>query len=272
VEAQSKHVQLSEVKLHYLEWEHDAGTPLVILPGLAGSAHNWSHIAEALAADRRVLVIEERGQGLSEWKPEYRLDVFVRELGEFANALGLDFFALLGASLGGRVAYRFAARNPGRLEKLIIIDITPARPHPEAELPAKEHTESFEGPQDALEALRRLGSTVDEVFFKDRFAHNYRRRPDGRYVHAHDPLLAHQTVAELRALKVDDHHSLAKIEVPTLIVHGERSSTSLEELRRVADAIPDATLVDIPHAGHAVHLDNPAGLLAALRRFLSGDR
>jgi pimeloyl-ACP methyl ester carboxylesterase len=81
-------------------------------------------------------------------------------------------------------------------------------------------------------------------------------------------MLARQTVAELRVLKIDDHHSLAKIEVPTLIVHGARSSTSLEDLHKVADTIPDATLVDIPDAGHAVHLDNPAGLLAALRRFL----
>src|SRR5207248_6420648 len=55
LEAQSKHVQLAEVKLHYLEWEHPGSTPLLILPGLAGSAHNWSHIAEALAEERRVL-------------------------------------------------------------------------------------------------------------------------------------------------------------------------------------------------------------------------
>jgi pimeloyl-ACP methyl ester carboxylesterase len=268
LEAKDGYVQLAEVKLHYLEWEHGGSTPLVILPGLAGSAHNWSHIAEALAGDRRVIVVEERGQGLSEWKPEYRLDVFVRELGEFADALGLGFFSLLGASLGGRVAYRFAALNAGRLERLIIIDITPARPHPEAELPAKEHTESFEGPQDALEALRRLGSTVDEVFFKDRFHLNYRRRPDGRYMHAHDPLLARQTIAELRAIKTDDYHLVSKIEVPTLIVHGARSSTPLDELRRVAETIPGATLVEIPDAGHAVHLDNPAGLIAALRSFL----
>ena len=269
MEAQSKFAQLSEVKLHYLDWEHRGGaTPLVILPGLAGSAHNWSHVAEALAADRRVIVLEERGQGLSEWKPEYRIDAFVRDLGEFADQLGFDFFDLLGASLGGRVGYRFAAHNTGRLERLAIVDITPMRPHPEAELPPRQHTETFAGPQEALEALRRLGSAVDEVFFKDRFAYNYRRRRDGRYVHAHDPLLERHTREEMKRTKEDDFSLLKKIEVPTLIIHGARSPVKLEELRRAAAEIEDAEVVEIPDAGHAVHLDNPTALIAAVRDFL----
>jgi len=268
LEAESKYAQLSEVKLHYLDWERTGGTPLLILPGLAGSAHNWSHVAEALAEDRRVIVLEERGQGLSEWRPEYRLDVFVGDLGELTDQLGLDFFSLLGASLGGRVAYRFAAHNAGRLERLVIVDIPPARPHPEAELTPPEHVESFAGPQDALEALRRLDSGVREDFFKDRFAFNYRRREDGRYVHAHDPLLERQTREELKQARDDDVHLLRKIDEPTLIIHGERSPVPLDELKRAADAIERAELVEIPDAGHAVHLDNPAALIAAVRDFL----
>ncbi len=269
MEAQSKYAQLSEVKLHYLDWEGATGTPLIVLPGLAGSAHNWSHVAAALAEARRVIVLEERGQGLSQRKPDYRLDVFVRDLGEFADKLGLELFCLLGASLGGRVAYRFAAHNAGRLERLIIVDIPPARPHPAAELPPPEHTESFSGPQEALESLRRLGSLVDEAFFKDRFVYNYRRRKDGRYVHAHDPRLERHTREELKVLREDDFRLLRKIDEPTLIIHGERSPVPLEELKRAADAIERAELVEIPDAGHAVHLDNPAALIAAVRDFLT---
>ncbi len=268
MEGQSRHAQLAEVKLHYLDWEQAGGTPLVIVPGLAGSAHNWSYIAWGLAGDRRVIVVEERGQGLSEWKSEYRLDVFVRELGEFASALGLEYFSLLGASLGGRVAYRFAARNAGRLDRLVIVDIAPSRPHPNAELPPPEHAESYADPQEALDAQRRIGSRVDEVFFKDRFAHNYRRRPDGRYVHAHDPQLARQTVAELRASEDDDLALVHKIEVPTLLVHGARSPVPLEKMQKVAEAMERGMLVEIPDAGHAVYLDNPTAFLAAVRDFL----
>lgn len=268
MEAQSKYAQLAEVRLHYLDWEGAGATPLLILPGLAGSAHNWSHVAEALAGDRRVIVVEERGQGLSGWKPDYRLDVFVREVGEFVDAVGLEYFSLLGASLGGRVAYRFAARNEARLDRLVIVDIAPSRPHPNAELPPPEHAESYADPQDALAALRRIGSRVDEVFFKDRFAHNYRRRPDGRYVHTHDPQLARQTVAELRATEEDDLAQVHKIQVPTLLVHGARSPMPLEEMRKVAEGMEKGMLVDIPDAGHAVYLDNPAAFLAAVRDFI----
>ncbi len=268
MEAESRFAQLGEVKLHYLDWEHAGGTPLLILPGLAGSAHNWSHVAEELAGDRRVTVLEERGQGASEWAQAYGVDIFCRDLGEFADRLGLAHFTLLGASMGGRVAYRFAAHNPGRLERLVIVDILPSRGHPGAEPPPAEHVESFAGPQDALEAMRRLGSRVDELFFKDRFASNYRRRDDGRYVHMHDPQLGRQTFAELRDMTGDDHDLLHKIEVPTLLVHGAHSPVAIEDMRAVAAAIPGASLVEIPGAEHSVHLDNPAALVAAVRAFL----
>jgi pimeloyl-ACP methyl ester carboxylesterase len=166
------------------------------------------------------------------------------------------------------VAYRFAALSSGRLERLVVVDIPPAQPHPDAELPPAEHPDSYADPQEALEALRRLGSGVDEVFFKDRFGLNYRRRDDGRYVPAHDPQLARQTVAELRAMITDDHDLLGRIEIPTLLVHGARSPIPLAAMKRVADAIEGARLVDIPDAGHAVQLDNPTALLAAVRAFL----
>ena len=268
MEARDGYAQLAEVKLHYLDWAQAGGTPLVILPGLAGSAHNWSHIAENLAGDRRIIVLEGRGQGESEWAAEYSLDILCREVGAFAEALGLAFFSLLGASLGGRVAYRFAALNLGRLERLIVVDIPPAQPHPDAELPPAEHLDSYADPQEALDALRRLGSGVDELFFKDRFGLNYRRRDDGRYVHAHDPQLARQTVAELRGMATDDHDLLRRLEIPTLLLHGARSPIPLAAMKQVTDAIEGARLVDIPDAGHAVHLDNPTALLAAVRAFL----
>jgi pimeloyl-ACP methyl ester carboxylesterase len=268
LEAQSRFAQLSGVKLHYLEWEHAGSTPLVILPGVASSAHNWSHIAENLAGERRVIVLEMRGQGESQSTERYSFDLLCQDLTDFAGALGLGYFALLGASLGGRVAYRYAAHQQGRLERLLIVDIAPVRPYPDAELPPAEHEESFAGPQEALDSMRALGVRVDEVFFKDRFPHNYRRRDDGRYVFAFDPQLARQTTAEMRSSGAADRDLLGKIEVPTLIVHGARSAVPIDELREVAEAMPDATLVDIPEAGHAVQLDNPTALLAALRAFL----
>jgi pimeloyl-ACP methyl ester carboxylesterase len=265
---ESRFATVAGGRLHFLEWEGGDGTPLLILPGLAHSAHNWSHIADNLADQRRVIVLEERGQGESEWAREYTYDLLCRDLGEFADGLGLAFFALLGASLGGRVAYRFAAQNEGRLERLVIVDITPAQPRPAGELPPAEHTESFADPQEALESMRALGVRVDELFFKDRFRYNYRRREDGRYVAAYDPQLSRQTLAEMRTGRADDRLLLGRIEVPTLILHGADSSVPLEELRQAAEAIPGATLDEIPDAGHSIQLDNPTALVAALRSFL----
>ena len=71
------------------------------------------------------------------------------------------------------------------------------------------------------------------------------------------------------ARRPDMTKSLATIHVPALVVVGEHDAiSSVEEMRGIAEQIPDAKLVVIPEAGHMSPLENPAAFNAAIERFL----
>jgi pimeloyl-ACP methyl ester carboxylesterase len=122
------YVTLAGLRLHYLEWEQRGGNPdappLLLLHGLASGASIWEMTAPALAAERRVVALDQRGHGLSD-KPDdgYDFATIVADDIGVANALALGpRFALAGHSWGGNVALDLAARHPDRVAALLLVD------------------------------------------------------------------------------------------------------------------------------------------------------
>src|ERR1700730_4084768 len=114
-------------RLHYLEWGDAKAPPLVLLHGITGHARTWDTLAVALADTWHVLTLDQRGHGDSDPAPDgdYSVGAMADDLGAFADALGLSTFALLGLSMGGRVAMGFAGEHPQRVQRLVIVDIAP---------------------------------------------------------------------------------------------------------------------------------------------------
>ncbi|HEX9037513.1 MAG TPA: alpha/beta hydrolase [Ktedonobacterales bacterium] len=122
------YVTLPGLRLHYLEWEQRGGepdaAPLLLLHGLASGSPIWELTAPALAAERRVVALDQRGHGLSD-KPDdgYDFTSIVADDIAVANALALGpRFAVAGHSWGGNVALELAARHPDRVAALLLVD------------------------------------------------------------------------------------------------------------------------------------------------------
>src|SRR5688500_2775063 len=116
-------IQANGLRLHYLDWG-GAGPPIVLLHGLRDQAHEWDPIAPALTPLGRVLALDQRGHGESEAPATgYAPENFAADLAAFCAALALDRPVVIGHSLGGRVAYHFAAAWPERLRALVLVDI-----------------------------------------------------------------------------------------------------------------------------------------------------
>ncbi len=114
------------LRLRYLEWGQRGGDtpPLLLLHGLASSAAIWELVAPALAAERRVVALDQRGHGLSD-KPDdgYDFATIVADGVAAADALGLGpRFAVAGHSWGANVALELAARRPERVAALLLVD------------------------------------------------------------------------------------------------------------------------------------------------------
>jgi len=120
-------VTCNGMNFHYLDWGNEGAPVMLLLHGLRGHCHSWDDVAARFCGDYRVLALDQRGRGETDWAPrgDYSTDAFVADLEEFCYTLGIEKFTLIGHSMGGRNSMAFAGRNPGMLEKLVIVDIGP---------------------------------------------------------------------------------------------------------------------------------------------------
>src|SRR6185295_9225256 len=124
--AVSRFVEVNGLKLHYLDYETaDASRPVMLcVHGGAAHGHWFDYIAPFFAPDYRVLALDQRGHGASEWagSPAYRYEDYAADLDALAARLDLRDFVLVGHSMGGMVSLVYSATYPGRVGRLVIVD------------------------------------------------------------------------------------------------------------------------------------------------------
>ena len=266
-------VRVNGVTLHYLDWGPATAPPVVLLHGITGHARVWDHLAERLVPGRRVLALDQRGHGDSDAAPDddYRVATMADDLAAFAGSLGLERFALLGHSMGGRIAIQYAAAHAGRLERLVIVDIGP-----EIELAGLQRVrdmmskspERIESEEWAVEYIRRANPLQDLDLLRQRVHHGLKRLPDGELTWKYAKGLRDMMRAGRRDT-VDLWEPLARIPCPTLVVRGAESDIlSPEVAKRMTEHLPDGRLVEISGAGHTVPADRPDDFVGHVRAFL----
>jgi esterase len=109
--------------------EHGTGPPVAILHGLFGSGRNWRSIAQQLAARHRVVAFDLRNHGASPWADVMSYCEMVDDLRASLQARGIGRTALVGHSMGGKVAMVAALLHLAEVTRLVVVDIAPA-PNP----------------------------------------------------------------------------------------------------------------------------------------------
>src|SRR5919107_2558933 len=133
-------VRLNGTLFRYRETGDSSGPVLVLLHALGEDAGDWDEVAEALSYRYRVLALDQRGHGRSEYTARYSFELMRDDLRAFVDAMGLEQFSLMGHSMGGLVALLFAEEYPERVQWLAIEDAAPPagssnRPEPPSEPP-----------------------------------------------------------------------------------------------------------------------------------------
>ena len=77
---QEKNIMLNGLRFYYRDWPNDAAPILVILPGFSSTAHSWDSFARAMQDRFRVLVLDQRGHGRTEWASDYRIERWVEDV------------------------------------------------------------------------------------------------------------------------------------------------------------------------------------------------
>lgn len=269
-------IELRGLRLRFRDWAppREGAPDLVLLHGFTGHARSWDAFAEAMRDRYRVLALDQRGHGDSDWAPAdaYGVADMADDLEAFVKALGLKAFTLLGLSMGGMVAMEYAGRRPSELARLVIVDIGP-------EIVASggariregvRASDVFDSPEAAYAAARAVNPVPPEAHQRYRVYHSLMRTADGRWTYRYDRALRSGNTLRPRDPETA-WRSCAQIAVPTLLMRGENSDILAPEVaKRMMEVIPGASFVEIHGAGHPIPLDTPDTFAVAAREFLKG--
>ena len=273
------------LKLHALEWSRE-GTLLLFLHGFGNDAHVWDWCAPTFAPHYRVIALDHRGHGLSDRDPEGRYDheSMAHDVAAAMDALGAARAVIVGHSLGGRVAMRFAGMHPERVAGLVIVDSAPeldARGTTRIRLDVQQQDPSFATRRDYEQVLHRQYPATKPEILNVLAGHWAQQRPDGRFELRLDPafMRGRRGVSEeelARWSETESKHlwsALEKLPCPALVVRGAASDVlSADVADKMADEVlKNGRLEVIARAGHSVMLDNPEAFEKALSSFVLGE-
>lgn len=266
-------VSANGLNFHYVEWGRADAPALLCLHGITQTAHSWDEVAEALSSEYRVLCLDQRGHGDSDWSPngEYNRQVMAADVDAITDALGLSRFLLCGMSMGGINSITFTARHPEKVRALVIVDVSP-----EIKAEGVQNIRSFIQASDELDSFEAFVERAHQFNprrslgnIRSRLSHNLKRLPSGKWTWKYDKALRSGERSFNASGLLDLWDDVAKISCPTLILKGAESDIlSSEGATKLQAAIPGSRLAVIPGAGHSVMGDNPAAFVEAVRGFL----
>lgn len=274
------------MRLHYLDWGNSAAPALILVHGAFDHARSWDWTARALAKDYHVIAPDLRGHGDSAWSAEgsYMMANFVYDLTQLVEQLGREPVILVGHSLGGAVALRYAGLFPDKAAKIVAIEglgFSPSRIEDNAKKAAPDQWRHWiEKRRTRARQTRRHYPTIEAAVARMRerndhlsveqamhlTIHGVNRNEDGSYRWKFDPYL--HDPAPQAGSDTELPQFWSRITCPALLCLGLDSwaSNPVEDGR--AAHFQNARLAEFAQAGHWLHHDQFDSFIAELRRFL----
>jgi pimeloyl-ACP methyl ester carboxylesterase len=295
VEAELEHryADTDEARLHYVT--RGGGKPILFMHGFPQFWFLWRRQLEDLGSDHAVYAPDLRGFNLSD-KPEeveaYRMRHLLSDLSGLAEDLGIAPFTLVGHDWGGIVAWAFALKHPELLERFVIIDSPPPftwnrdlRESPrqrEAVNYMLELSKESPGPEEMLAAngfammdqiMRRIGGAGAELTDQERAAYHEAWSQPGALRGGLNYYRAARMGEQVAAGGVPEEYmariNSQRVEVPTLVIWGEKDAVLLPTLTRGLDEwVPDLRVEIVKGAGHWAPYERPEEVNRLIREFV----
>ena len=263
----------------------DAGSgerPFVLVHGFTGSRDDFREHVPELARVGRTIALDQRGHGGSTNSgraEDYTLEGLVADLAAAFDALDLERVDLLGHSLGGMVALRFALAHPERVASLVLMDTSPspirmrfsekaragiaalAREQGMGALAGAMREMAARNP-DAPASVKRTEERMGSEVFWERVR---------RKLEAMDPV-AWDALSRALGDQVSVADRLGEIDCPTLVIVGAEDVAFLAPSDQLERGIRGAARVTIHDAAHSPQLENPPAWSAAIHAHLTRAR
>jgi esterase len=259
----------SAMKLFFREYKpaHDTGKqPIVILHGLFGSSDNWLTQAKIFSSEHQVYTVDQRNHGQSPHDDAWDYHTMVDDLNEFFEDHKIENAVLIGHSMGGKTAMNFVLAHPDKVDKLIVVDISPRYYD-------LEHYTILEG-LNAMnletitsrnEADAQLAKYVPESDVRQFLLKNLQRKSEGGFSWKINlPVIS----GKLGNIGVDLLYP-GTFDSPTLFIRGKKSRYVPDtDWPRILEVFPNAEL-ETMDTGHWVQAEKPQEFVDVVTRWLA---
>jgi len=254
------------MKLFYREF--GKGSPVIILHGLFGQSDNWVTVARRIAEEFQVFIPDMRNHGQSPHTTIHRFPDMSDELSDFIEDLQSENPILIWHSMGGKVAMTYALENPGKVNRIAIIDISPRR-YPERVAHTQVISQMLSIDLDKLTSRSEV-----ENLLKTRIADKRVQMfiMKNLYYKLHGKLawrLNLDAINQSMDMLFDGIRSENRFSGPAVFIRGGNSDYVPDsDILLIKSLFPQAQLKTISGASHWVHADAPEELCSLLSSFL----
>jgi pimeloyl-ACP methyl ester carboxylesterase len=257
------------LRLHYRNYEGPRDKPPILcIPGLTRNAKDFEPVADRYAGQWRVICVDLRGRGLSDYDPDpsrYRPHHYVADILKLLDQEGIADAVFFGTSLGGICTMLLASTDADRIAGAMLNDIGP-----EIDQAGVDRIGGYVGREVRFdgwdEAIAALTERNRDIFPNwgpgewDRFARRIMEETSEGIGFQYDMRIADNFRAATEGPQGATWELYEALTGrPVLILRGERSDLLTDDTaRRMAEALKaDAELVTVPDAGHAPNLEEP---------------
>ena len=240
------------------------GQPLVFIHGLGSSTRDWEPQVAEFSKDYQVITFDLRGHGRSAKPPgPYQISMFSADLAGLLQALSVASAHVAGISLGGAVAFQFALDHPSMVRTLTLVNSAPTlggtAEQAEAEIARRVGIVQQLGMRAMGQALSpNLFPRPEQAALRESFVERWAENDAAAYVESTRSMLDWDVTARLGA-----------ITCPVLVAASDQDYGPLAAKEAYARLMPNARVVVIPDAHHAVPIERPEAFNPVLALFLA---
>ncbi len=244
------------MQLFFRRYGNEGDQPVIILHGLFGISDNWVSYARRLSQENfEVFVPDQRNHGQSPKSDNFNYLALTDDLFDFIDDNEIEDPIIIGHSMGGKVAMRFALENPLLVKKLVVVDITL-----KAYGPRKQHLKIIEAMKTInlkeikhrSEAEEQLAKFVPEKKIQFFILKNLHRLDKDEF----EWRLNFEGIERSLKTMFDAINTSVKFNKPTLFIKGGASDyILLEDFEQIKYNFPNAEIVTIENASHWVHVE-----------------
>ena len=248
-------------RMAYTEWgAPDNPRVLICVHGLTRNGRDFDMLAQAVAADFRVVCPDVVGRGRSSRLRDpsgYGIPQYVADMVTLIARLDVDSVHWLGTSMGGMIGMALAAQESTPVRRLLLNDVGPVITSESLERIATYvgTDPTWASLDEAMAYIKVIGAPfgrLDEVQWRHLTEYSVGQRPDGRWGFVYDPLIAAPFKAAFSGEPIDLWPVYERIHCPTLVLRGAESDLLTREVwQQMGERGPRAKLAEIAGVGHA---------------------